>query len=253
MMTRKHLLLSLLSTLLVFNLGCFGSDDAPTGPEIPDFENLAVQDLATEGAILSQAIIDVASDLASGAMGGGKDITDPYWDPSCNCWRWYEGEGDYEDPLVNWERGMSFATTFYNGDTPQMEFEGADKIAVDLFYNFWESQFDAKYSSKSVTFNLSLEVTDWAMGVATITGDGTGEVSGGRSIGEEDWEGYYEEFNITETMTMPFQGCPGGTMTMANEEASFIITFTGGTTANWAFQAGPASDSGSFPLDCGSR
>jgi len=254
MTTRRSFIYYLLTTLLVFNLGCFGSDDDPNVPDIPVIENPVIKDLAVEGAVLAQTVIEVIPEVAQGGL-TTKTEGDPWFDELCGCWRWFEEDGDYDDPIQNWARGMDFAVTFYSGDTPQPGFEGADKIGLDLNYNYWLTKFgDKNYSSKSVMFNIQLEATDWAMGSVTITGSGTGEVSGGTSTGKDDWTGYFEDFGVAVNLTLPFGGCPAGSIALDLEEASFDMGFNGSPTASWTFSAEVGTpDTGSIGMTCGSN
>jgi hypothetical protein len=245
----------LLTALLFLNIAC-SDDDDPTGPGNITVTDPRVEPLKDEGTALAQDIIATIPALAQGQL-GNKDETEPYFDPTCTCWRWGEYDGDYTDPLFSWERSTSYTGTFMNGGVPQMEFEGADAIDVTLYYSYYESTCDDveekdanRYSSKSVNFNLNLQVTEFSDDPATLTGTGTGSVSGGEQVGEE-WEGFYEEIEVTIEMTVPFAGCPSGSIDLDMEEASFSMGFNGSSSASWSYAAGEGDPlTGTFTIIC---
>jgi hypothetical protein len=258
-MTTRHLLIFLtLVALLFLNLAC-SEDDDPTGTGGITITDPRLEPLQAEGTALAVNILEVLPALAQGQL-GNKEETEPWFDTSCTCWHWAEYDGDSSDPLQEWGRSTDFTATFFNGETPQMEFEGADRITLDLVYNYWESHFDGetksegnKYSSKSVIFYLSLEATGFSLGTVTVTGSGTGQVSGGTTVGE-DWEGFFEEIDVAVNLTLPFIGCPAGFLDLDMEEASFSMGFNGTSIATWSYLAGPGDPlTGTFSIPCNSK
>lgn len=258
MLKKKIPVIVAVAGLLFLNLAC-SDDDDPVGPGDITVTDPRLEPLQAEGTALAQKIIEIIPVLAQGQL-GSKDETDPWFDGTCTCWRWNESDGDFSDPIQEWGRSTDYGVTFYNGGTPQMEFEGADRIALELSFNYWETHFDdvakaegKKYSSKLVSFVLALQATGFSAGTVTVTGSGVGEVSGGISVGE-GWEGYFESIEISVNLTVPFIGCPTGSIDLDMEEASFRMGFDGSSMANWSYSAGPGDPlTGTFSILCGSR
>lgn len=260
-MTTRKTITILLMTSLVFYLPACSDDDDPVNPgggngvPVTDPVGQILQDEVPE---LAQDIVAMVPALATGQM-GGKDVTEPWFDETCTCWRWGEYDGEYSETSY-WETSTNFAVTFYAGETPQMLFEGSDRTAVEVSHSYYETDYNDKvgppvdkYSSKSVTYTLNGEITEVEPGIIQVSGSGSGQISGGTGI-EDDWEGYAEDFTISLFMTQPLVACPTGSLEFDLESVSFSVGFTGSTTASWAYSAGPGDPTtGTFPIPCGNR
>jgi hypothetical protein len=253
MTTRHNVLFCFALILLLAPLGCSDSDDGPTGPNVPTADDPALQLIQAEGPEMARAIVAALPDVVGGAL--GKSIDDAYYDQSCGCWRWSVME---ENQTISpyWSRSAAFSATFYAGESAQMSPEGADRIALSLTFMYtWAEFSETTYKNREVLFTLDCEATDWDSGAMSVSGTGWGEVFGGEgNYTDEEYDGFYEEFDIVHGMTLPLSGCPTGSIDLATEEAGFTMDFDGTPTAAWAYLFGGATvDSGTFPLGCGTR
>ena len=119
MTTRSRFLCLLISLGLCFSLACSSDDDNPTNVNIPDPEDPVLASVRGESIILAQGLVDLFPALATGGL-GGKDASEPVFDPSCTCWRWYDSDGGGSELPPYWSRYWDFTVTFYQGETPQM-------------------------------------------------------------------------------------------------------------------------------------
>ena len=252
MTTTRHILLAILTGLLVFSLGC-SDDDGENNPTIPGGgSDPAVELIQAEGAAMAQALVETLPELAGGAL-GSKSIGDAYYDETCVCWYWGDYEGN-ENSNPWWARSTNFSGAFFDGDTPQMDFEGADKIVLTMMFMYDGSDFsETTYHSKSIVFDMNLDGTGWLQGAMAISGTGTGHASGGTgNYEDEEWDGFFEEFDIDVDLVMPPLGCPTGTIGLATEEASFVMGFNGTGTATWTYKVGQTQvGAGTFAVGCG--
>jgi len=251
MTTRTVPLFLLLSAFFIFFPAC-SSDDDPTTPEIPVYDDPVLAALTQECAILSQGMIDVFPNVATGNL-GAKDAVDPYWDPSCTCWRWSSFEEFYGGPDSSWYRGWNFAVTFYLGETPQMEFAGADRITIQVGYSYNENNWtdENNYTNKNFYLNQLVEVTDTGEGYVEVSGSGSGQLSSYIAVDGETSE-VYKDIIVSLYLTIPHGACPTGMLTLDFNPASFTVSFDHDGVAYWEYQVGPGdSDTGSFHLSCG--
>ena len=251
MNSRPFPLILLISCLLILIPAC-SEDDIPTVPVIPTIEDPLLASLSQEGAVISQGFIDMIPAWAQGDL-GGKETTPPTWDPSCNCWRWSSNEGDVSDPLHTWGRNWSFALTIYQGETPQMEFEGADRIQVDIGYGYNASDYRDESNNSNTNFfiNMELEITDFTAGMVYVEAVGLGEFSG-YFMADGEYSQIYKEIILSLILTIPFGDCPSGGLDLDMDTTSFSLGFDGTTTAWWYYSVGPGDpEKGSINFVCG--
>ena len=91
--------------------------------------------MATEGQVVTQAIMDKVPSWAQGTL-GKKAATDPTYDENCACWTWTDNVMDESNPSFTWFRNWSFEVTFFQNDVPQQAFEGADRIQAVITYGY---------------------------------------------------------------------------------------------------------------------
>lgn len=255
MKTRSIPLLLLLAGLLVLNPACSSDDDDNGGTNpvvVPTYDDPVLEAMATEGAEMAQGIIEMAPGWMSGQM-GKKDTTTPVWDPTCTCWRWTVTEGEYTDPLDTWSRHWNLALTYYQGETPQQGYEGADRIGVVIQFNSnTSSNSDAGSDITWFTFTLETFTVPNGPGTLMISGNGAGNL-GGESYSGEDYFYFSEEFTVFLMLTMPMTGgCPTGGLDLDMDDKSFSVGFDGGTTAYWDYVTGPGQSlQGELTISCG--
>jgi hypothetical protein len=254
MKTRHIPLLLLLAGLFVLTPACSSDDDdnGGTAPIIPAYDDPVLEAMATEGVEVVEGIVEMAPELFSGQM-GLKDTTTPVWDPTCTCWRWTVFEGDATNPMDTWSRNWILALTYYQGETPQMEFEGADRIGVEIQYNFNHSM-SSDLGSDYEWFAFTLETSIVPNGPESImvSGYGSGNL-GAESYSGEDYEDFDQEFTISLNLTMPAMGgCPGGGLDLDMDTKSFSVGFDGSTTGYWDYITGPGQSlQGELTITCG--
>lgn len=252
MTTPRLLTIALMIGLLAFSTGCDEAEDALNNIPTPA-DDPAVQLVAAEGVKMAQSLLAALPQVMAGGL-GAKSIDDAYYDESCSCWLWSVYEGN-ENSNPYWARNTSFQATFYNGETPQMELEGADRVAmVVTFFYEWNEFNNDQYSSKSVMVTANLETTEMGTKVTVTTqGTGTGYVSGGTgNYSDDEWDGFYEEFDVAVDVDLPVPGCPSGLIDFLTEEATFHMGFNGSTSGSWSYKFGDTTlDSGNFPIGCG--
>lgn len=250
----RYSLLALLACLFVLVPACSDDDEgSPTNVPPTTYADPQLQAMTHEGTLVVQGLIDMFPTWMAGQM-GKKDATDPTWDPNSQCWRWTDTESEYTDPLYTWSRTWNFALTYYQGETPQMEFEGADSIGMILGYHFGESDYRNETNSFNTNFYFTLALTGVPNGPDSIMvgGSGEGEFNGYFTVGEE-YTQIYENLAVMMNLTMPvLGGCPVGSLEFDTESTSFSMGFDGESTAYWDYVTGPGqSVQGTITLTCG--
>jgi hypothetical protein len=254
MKSRHILLLLLLTGLLVLIPACSSDDDdnGGTAPPIPTYDDPVLEAMATEGAEVAQGIIDMAPGWMAGQV-GKRDTTAPVWDAECMCWRWTISEGEYTDPMDTWSRVWALALTYYQGETPQQDFEGADRIGVVTVFNSNASS-NSEAGSKYAWFTFTLEtfIEPGGPGLIMISGSGAGNL-GAESYAGEDYTYFNDELTIVVNLTMPLTGgCPTGALELDTDTKSFSVGFNGGSTAYWDYVFGPGQfKEGEMKISCG--
>lgn len=254
MNTSRYLLLALLACLLVLIPACSDDDEGnPTNVPPQTYSDPQLQAMTHEGTLVVQGLIDMFPTWMAGQM-GKKDATTPEWDSGCQCWRWSDSESESIDELYNWSRTWNFALTYYQGETPQMEFEGADSIGMVLGYHFGESDYRNENNSYNTNFYFTVALTGVPNGPDSIMvgGSGEGEFSGYFTVGEDHTQ-IYEDIGVMLNLTMPILGgCPAGSLEFDTESTSFTVSFVGESTAYWDYVTGPGeSQQGTIDLTCG--
>lgn len=255
MKTRHIPLLLFMVGLLVFNLACSSDDDDNGGTNVvvPTYDDPVLEAMATEGAEVAQALIDMAPVWMSGQM-GKMETTPPVWDGECMCWRWTTFEGENTDPLDTWYRGWNLALTYYQGETPQQNFEGATSIGVVIGYNFNASSYSEESNKNTwFTFNLNTSIVPNGPGSIMVTGTGAGNLGADSYTIGGDPIYFNDEFTIFLNLTMPLTGgCPSGSLELSTDTKDFSVGFVGEATAYWDYIYGPGLfKEGHFPLACG--
>ncbi len=251
---RKLITLIMACGLLLSSAGC-SEDDIADILNLPDPQDDPVaQVMVAEGANMAGDVLNQIDDWAQGNLGEPLK-SDPEWDPGCNCWRWTEKDGDTSDPHDWWNRNWNFAVTFFQGETPQMEFAGADSITAEIGYSYADGLYvdETDNSNRSLFFNLFLEVTDFLTGTINVSGGGSGTVQV-YIVDGEDFTEFYESIDIAVQLSLPIGGCPTGTMTFTMGTTEFLINFNGSTIASWTFTPDGNPDlafNGTFNLGCG--
>jgi len=265
MTTPRLLIIALMIGLFAFCTGCDDAEDALNNIPTPG-DDPAVQLVAAEGVQMAAGLMATLPDLAEADF-TSKSIEDAYFDESCTCWYWTVAEGN-ENSNPYWLRQASYQATFLNGETPQRELEGADRIALAIIFQYEWSDFQGEaYSSKTVMITQDLEITGLGeasvsygmnglkVGPLNVEGTGMGYVSGGTgNYSDDEWDGFYEEFDVNAGITMPLPGCPSGFLNFDTEEAQFNMGFNGTSTGSWAYKFGSTTvDSGNFPIQCATK
>ena len=239
----------MLSGLLVLNLACSDDDqETITGTGTPTYDDPVLEAMATEGQVVTQAIMDKVPSWAQGTL-GKKAATDPTYDEDCSCWTWTDHQSDESNPAFTWFRNWNFEVTFYQNEVPQQAFEGADRIQAEIVYGYNDIRYsdELNQSNSHLNFNLNLNTTEFNEQSVVVSGSGGGNFAASiTQHGETIYHSYPIDLMLYQTIPVD-GGCPTGSFDLDTGPASFSIGFDGHPTAHWGYTPRPRPVAGGNP------